>query len=176
MLVVLCQLVGLRRGARGVWLLPLCTYWHCAHNHLFVNLVIYVLMHVLSRSMHVCTDFYVCMLCTLHSYGALCTHMVLYMDFYLFDGAIWYYVVIWCYCVIIWCYCVMIWWCYIGAYYSAIYELQPYMHILFELQVCEGQTKNEKTAPLPCAGTWQRGRKSSAVCMHTTKGTRGAHL
>jgi hypothetical protein len=46
MLVVPHQLVGLHRGARGVWLLPLCTCWHRARNCLFVNLVIYVLMIV----------------------------------------------------------------------------------------------------------------------------------
>jgi hypothetical protein len=64
MLVVLRQLVGLRRGARGVWLLPLCTCWHRARNHLFVNLVIYACVYGL-----LCM--YVCILCTLDSYGAM---------------------------------------------------------------------------------------------------------
>jgi hypothetical protein len=46
MLVVLRQLVGLHRGAHGVWLLPSCTCWHLACNHVLVNFVIYVLMHM----------------------------------------------------------------------------------------------------------------------------------
>jgi hypothetical protein len=36
--------------------------------------------------------------------------------------------------------------------------------------------KIKKAAPLLCAGTRQRGRKSSAVCMHMAKGTHGTHL
>jgi hypothetical protein len=54
--VVLRQLVGLRCGARGVCLLPLCTCWHFARacflhaleNHLLENFI-----------MHMC-----CALCT----------------------------------------------------------------------------------------------------------------
>jgi hypothetical protein len=112
-----------------------------------------------------------CQTCAYVCYICMCVvHFVLIWSYVMVpvvEEAIWCILMIdgaiWCY-VIIWCYCVMIWWCgdAIGPYCSVIYELKPYIWIYYLIAGMWVKNKQKmknkvEESPLPCACTWQRG-------------------
>jgi hypothetical protein len=170
MLDVLRQLVGLHRGARGVWLLRSCTCWHRARNHIFVNFVIYVLMHVLSCSMHVrmnlLSNMCLCML-YMHVCCALCTHMVLcngsggwrgYMVH--IDDLMVQYGTMWSFDAVVWWFDdVVMLLVHIVVLFMNWNHIYAYIVWIAGMWVKNKQKMKNKVdeSPLPCACTWQRG-------------------